>query len=73
MDRRLGFLVGVGPFDLDFGRAAEERRQKNSDKAANAVVNARVHQRSRFSLLMNAATAAASSGLKIRSVRMVSL
>jgi hypothetical protein len=37
---------------------------------AAADVNASVHQRSSFSLLMKAATAAASSGLKIKIVNM---
>jgi RNA:NAD 2'-phosphotransferase (TPT1/KptA family) len=49
---------------------ASNCRQSASEKMADAVVNASVHHRSSVSLLIKAATAAASSGLKIKMLKM---
>ena len=56
----------LGELEADvFG---SNRHQSCSEKRATAEVNASVHKRSRRSLRMNAATAAAASGLKINTL-----
>ena len=59
-----------GVFDeLEAGGAGVKPVQSRSERSATAVVPASVHQRSTRSLRIRAATAAASSGAKISTLR----